>query len=92
MGGAYLALKDEGLELVGVDPMETIDDGHGTEDPPRVADVFELLRATVEAAAFDLPFAEPSTEFVFVNEVQSSRNSESCHTGEDLSRVGFRTG
>jgi len=44
--------------------------------------ISELLWATVEASAFDLPFGQPPTEEVPINQVQSIRNCQGAHATE----------
>lgn len=51
-----LALQNEVCKLGFVDPVQTVDHGQTREDPPTVADVYEFLWPTVEAAAGQLAF------------------------------------
>ena len=87
--GAYLTLQNEGGKLVSVDPVQLVQHGHGTHDPPAVANVFFLLWSAVEAAILALSLAEPCAEPILVDQVESAGNGQGSDTGEDLASVGF---
>lgn len=87
-----LTAENEADELLPVDPMRTSDHSQATEDPPAIADVFLLFRTTVETSPGNLPFAEPSSQTIGVDEVQTASNAQGRHTRKNLAGMGLGTG
>ena len=65
----YIVLK--GLKI---DQVLPINHEESREDPPGVADVWQLLWSTIEASLHRLPLAQPGPEFIPINQALITEN------------------
>ena len=79
-----MTFQDESLKRLRINPVQPLDDGQTAKNPPAVAHVLELLRTSIQAAALQLPLAQPSTKQVSINKVKATRNAEGGDADEDL--------
>eukprot|EP00968_Pinguiococcus_pyrenoidosus_P015050 scaffold1384_cov256-Pinguiococcus_pyrenoidosus.AAC.3 len=83
-----LALQNEALELLRVDPVHFVQDAQRAEDPPAVAHVRLLLRSAVEAPRVALSLGKPPTQQLRVAVLlELAGDLQRTNAAEDLPRV-----
>jgi hypothetical protein len=89
---SVLTAENELDESLPVDPMRPANHLKAAEHEPAVTDIFLLLGTSVQTATRGLSLAEPPSELVGVNKIESSSNGKSADAGENLSRVRLGSG
>jgi hypothetical protein len=79
-----LAAENEAGESNAIDPMSPTNDLEAADDPPAVANVFLLLWPAIQASAWHLSLAQPTTNFLLIDQVETSGNCEGGNAGENL--------
>ncbi len=87
-----LAREDELAQASAVDPLVASEHHQRGENPPRVADIGLLLRATVEATAGGLPLAQPPAQLVGLAPAELARDRQRADAREDLACVRLAAG
>lgn len=89
---AYLGLKNKANELGCVDPMGSLQHAETAQNPPRVADILELLWSTVQSSILELSFAEPPPKLVSIDIMQCIQDGQCSETDIYLSSMALSSG
>lgn len=75
----HLRFQDKLDELVTIDPVQLANDGQRGKIPPRVADIFKLLRTSIQTTIGQLTLAQEPPQQLSVDTVELAQNRESSH-------------
>ncbi|KAK5263690.1 hypothetical protein LTR40_014633, partial [Exophiala xenobiotica] len=87
-----LTPQDEFDQRRRINPMELSQHLKTTENPPAVTDIFQFLRSAIQPTVWQLPFTQPCSQSVNVNQIESANNGESTNTGVYLPSMRFGSG
>ena len=84
-----MAVEDVFSEAVQINEILPIDHEARRENPPRVTNVRQLVRSSVEATLDCLSLTEPNAELITIEKVDLPKDLQCAHGGEDVSGMGF---
>lgn len=83
----HLCLENELGELGTVDPVDALQHAETAQHPPRVADVLQFFRTTVESSVLELSLAQPPSQLVCINVLLCAKDGQRSDAHIHLCRM-----